>query len=74
LIRSVQLVESRLVYMSKTIATEIMPTVHMVWSTSVIDFLMSNCVHFETYMTDISRDIELSSELGNVSLLIFMIY
>jgi hypothetical protein len=67
-------VEIRLIYMSKTIATDIMPTVHMVWSTSVGDFLMSNCVNFGTYMTDISRDIKLSSELGKVSLLTFMIY
>jgi hypothetical protein len=60
--------------MSKPIATDILPTVHMVWSASVIDFLMSNCVHFGTYMPDISRDIKLSSELGKVSLLTFMVY
>jgi hypothetical protein len=39
----------------------------MVWSASVINFLMSNCVHFGTYMPDISRDIKLSSEQDNVS-------
>jgi hypothetical protein len=60
--------------MSKPIVTDMMPTVHMVWSASVIDFLMSNCVHFGTYMPDISSDIKLSSELGNVSLLTFMVY
>ena len=64
----------RLCYMSKTIAIDMMQTVHMVWSASVIDFLMSNCVHFGTYMPDISRDIKLSSEQDNVSLLTFMVY
>jgi hypothetical protein len=58
--------------MSKSIATNIMPTVYMVWSASVINFLMSNCVHFGTYMPDISRDIKLSSEQDNVSLLTFI--
>jgi hypothetical protein len=60
--------------MSKPITTDMMPTVHVVWSASVIDFLMSNCVHFGTYMSDISRDIKLSSEQDNVSLLTFMVY
>jgi hypothetical protein len=60
--------------MSRPIATDSMPTVHMVWSASVIDFLMTNCVHFGTYMPDISRDIKRSSELGKVSLLTFMVY
>jgi hypothetical protein len=68
----VQLV-GRLWYMSKPIATD-MSTVHMVWSASVIDFMMSNCVHFGTYMPDISRDILLSSKKDNVSLLTFMLY
>ena len=36
--------------------------------------MVSNCVHFGAYMPDISRDIQLSSELGNVSLLTFMVY
>jgi len=58
--------------MSRPIATD-MSTVHMVWSASVIDLLMSNCVHFGTYMPDISRDIKLSSEQDNVSLLTFMV-
>jgi hypothetical protein len=35
------------------------------WSASVIDFLMRNCVHFGTYLPDISRDIKLSSEQDN---------
>ena len=46
--------------MSKPIATDVIPTVHMVWSASVIDLLMSNCVYFGTYMPDISRDIKVS--------------
>ena len=55
--------------MSKSIATD-MPRVS---SASVIDFLMSNCVHFGTYIPDSSRDIKLSSEQDNVSLLPFMV-
>ena len=36
--------------------------------------MVSNCVHFGAYMPDISRDIQLSSELGKVSLLTFMVF
>ena len=36
--------------------------------------MVSDCVHLGAYMPDISRDIQLSSELGKVSLLTFMVY